>query len=120
MAWTEQLRAVRETKKAAAEHPWRAILSDITGDVGHDGVERIATDRLFDLLDVFLPEGMPRFKRTPEAQKQLKTQMVLLGWCPIRARLVTRGFAARVRAYARLPCRLPPTVMLPAKTPAEA
>ena len=48
---------VRETKKAAAEHPWRAILSDITGDVGHDGVERIATDRLFDLLDVFLPNG---------------------------------------------------------------
>jgi hypothetical protein len=108
MAWTEQLRAVRETKKAAAEHPWRAILSDVTGDVGHDGVERIATDRLFDLLDVFLPEGMPRFKRTPEAQKKLKAQMVLLGWCPVRARLVTRGFAARVRAYARLPRQAQP------------
>ena len=50
-----------------------------------------------------LAEGMPRYKRTPEAQKQLKAQMVLLGWCPVRARLVTRGFAARVRAYARMP-----------------
>src|SRR5258705_13784199 len=108
MAWTEQLRVVRETKKASAEHPWRAILSDITGDVGRDGVERIATDRLFDLLDVFLPEGMPRFKGTPEAQKQLKSQMVLLGWCPVRARLVTRGFAARVRAYARMPQQAKP------------
>ena len=103
MAFTEQLRAAREVKKAAAEHPWRAILQTIEGDVCHDGVERIATDRLFDLLDVLLPEGMPRYKRTPEAQKQLKAQMVLLGWCPVRARLVTRGFAARVRAYARMP-----------------
>jgi hypothetical protein len=110
MAFTEQLRVVRETKKAAAEHPWRAILSDIAGEVGHDGVERIATDRLFDLLDVFQPDGMPRFKRTPEAQKQLKAQMVLLGWCPVRARLVTRGFAARVRAYARLPRCVPLTM----------
>jgi hypothetical protein len=110
MAWTEQLRAVRETKKAVAEHPWRAILSDVTGELGRDGLERIATDRLFDLMDVLLPGGMPRFKRTPEAQKQLKGQMVLLGWCPVRARLVTRGFAARVRAYARLPRRTPPTI----------
>jgi hypothetical protein len=102
MAFTEQLRAAKEARKAA-EHPWRAILQTIEGDVGRDGVERIATDRVFDLLDVLLPEGMPKYKRTPEAQKQLKAQMVLLGWCPVRARLVTRGFAARVRAYARIP-----------------
>jgi hypothetical protein len=108
MAWTEQLRAAVESKKAASDHPWRAILADITGDIGRDGVARIATDRVFDLLDVLLPEGLPRYKRTPEAQKQLKTEMILLGWCPVRARLVTRGFAARVRAYARLPRRTQP------------
>lgn len=107
MAWTEQLRAVRENK-SVPEHPWRSVLEAIKGEVGRDGVERIATDRLFDLLDVLLPEGMPRYKRTPAAQKQLKTQMVLLGWCPVRARLVTRGFAARVRAYARMPGRAVP------------
>ena len=102
MAWTEQLRAGRENH-TVPEHPWRPILETIKGDIGRDGVERIATDRVFDLLDVLLAEGMPRYKRTPEAQKQLKAQMVLLGWCPVRARLVTRGFAARVRAYARMP-----------------
>ena len=102
MAWTEEIRAARENR-SWPDHPWRPILQTIEGDVGCDGVERIATDRLFDLLDVLLPEGMPRYKRTPEAQKQLKAQMVLLGWCPVRARLVTRGFAARVRAYARMP-----------------
>jgi hypothetical protein len=120
MAWTEQLRGARENH-TVSEHPWRPILEAIKGEVGRDGVERIATDRLFDLLDVFLPEGMPRFKRTPEAQKQVKAQMVLLGWCPVRARLVTRGFAARVRAYARMPGQVPaggngtlPTHTLPA------
>ena len=108
MAWTEQLHAAVENMKAAPEHPWRSILAGITADIGHDGVERIATDRVFDLLDILLPEGLPRYKRTPEAQKELKAQMVLLGWCPVRARLVTRGFAARVRAYARLPHRTQP------------
>jgi hypothetical protein len=106
MAFTEQLRAAREDH-TQTEHPWRPILESVNGEVGRDGVERIATDRLFDLLDVFLPEGMSRFKRTPEAQKQLKAQMVLLGWCPVRARLVTRGFAARVRAYARMSSHMP-------------
>jgi hypothetical protein len=89
MAWTEQLRAGRENH-TVPEHPWRPILETIKGDIGRDGVERIATDRVFDLLDVLLAEGMPRYKRTPEAQKQLKAQMVLLGWCPVHARLVTR------------------------------
>jgi hypothetical protein len=107
MAWTEQLRTARGNY-TRPEHPWRPILETIEGDIGRDGVERIATDRVFDLLDVLLPEGMPRYKRTPEAQKQLKAQMVLLGWCPVRARLVTRGFAARVRAYARMPRQAQP------------
>lgn len=102
MAWTEQLRVGRGNY-TRPEHPWRPILETIEGDIGHDGVERIATDRVFDLLDVLLPKGMPKYKRTPEAQKQLKAQMVFLGWSPVRARLVTRGFAARVRAYARMP-----------------
>jgi hypothetical protein len=119
MAWTEQLRAGRENQ-TPPEHPWRPILETIKGDIGRDGVERIATDRLFDILDVALPDGMPRFKRTPEAQKQLKAQMVLMGWCPVRARLVTRGFAARVRAYARMPRQVPATISVtkPAETPA--
>jgi hypothetical protein len=106
MAWMQEIRAARENH-SRPEHPWRTILETIRGDIGHDGVERITTDRVFDLLDVLLPEGMPRFKRTPEAQKQLKAQMVLIGWCPVRSRLVTRGFAARVRAYARMPRQAP-------------
>ena len=51
MAWMEEIRAARENH-SRPEHPWRTILETIRGDIGHDGVERIATDRVFDLLDV--------------------------------------------------------------------
>jgi len=67
------------------------------GQVGHDGVERIATDTVFEQLN------LPPVKRTPEAAKRLKLLLVDLGWVPVRSRHVTsRGRAARVRGYARM------------------
>jgi hypothetical protein len=75
---------------------WTYALRKIRGQIGHDGVERIATDAVFEHL------GLPPLKRTPEAAKRLKGLMVDLGWVPVRARAVTaRGRAARVRGYAR-------------------
>jgi hypothetical protein len=92
-SFVERLRAARSIKPS---HPWTTPLRKIRGQVGHDGVERIATDAVFEQLD------LPPFKRTPEAAKRLKGLMVGLGWTPVRARAVTaRGRAARVRGYAR-------------------
>ena len=94
-SFVERLRATRETIKPS--DPWTAPLRNIRGQVGHDGVERIATDAVFEQLD------LPRLKRTPEAAKRLKLLMVELGWTPVRSRHVTsRGRAARVRGYARM------------------
>ena len=63
-----EFRAARENH-SRPEHPGGSSFQTIEGDVGLDrDAERIATDRLFDLLDVMLPEGMPKYKRTPEAQ----------------------------------------------------
>ena len=94
MSFVERLRATRHT----LNHRTRtAPLRNIRGQIGHDGVERIATDAIFEQLD------LPRLKRTPEAAKRLKVLMVDLGWTPVRARAVTaRGRAARVRGYARM------------------
>jgi hypothetical protein len=74
-------------------------LRKIRGQIGlYDGVERIATDAVFEQLD------LPRLQRTPEAAKRIKLLMVELGWTPVRSRHVTsRGRAARVRGYARMP-----------------
>jgi hypothetical protein len=97
-SFVERLKAHRTIKPS---DPWTAPLRNIRGQIGHDGVERIATDAVFEQLD------LPTLKRTPEAAKRLRGLMVELGWTPVRARAVTaRGRAARVRGYARMPVLL--------------
>jgi hypothetical protein len=107
-SFVERLRVTRQTITPA--DPWTALIHlRVRGDVGHDGVERVATDRVFDLMDI------PRLKRTPEAAKRLKLLMLDLGWTPVRSRHVTsRGRASRVRGYARLrPTEPLPTAIKP-------
>jgi hypothetical protein len=95
MSFIESLQSTRQTTKPS--HPWTAALRNIRGSIGHDGVERIATEAVFEKLD------LPPLKRTPEAAKRLKLVMLELGWTPVRSRHVTsRGRAARVRGYARM------------------
>jgi hypothetical protein len=89
-----RLRAIRSTIKPF--DPWTDALRRVKGQIGTDGVSRIATEALFDVLDV------PVFRRTAEAAKRLKKVMLELGWTPVRSRhVVSRGRASRVRGYAR-------------------
>lgn len=90
-SFVERLRVSRLTQSPS--DPWTVQLRDhLHGQIGHDGVERVATDAVFEQLD------LPPLKRTPEAAKRLKLLMVDLGWTPVRSRHVTsRGRAARVR-----------------------
>lgn len=94
MSFTEHLKNARQAIKPS--DPWTNPLRNVRGQIGHDGVERIATDAVFEHLD------LPPFKRTPDAGRRVKMIMLELGWTPVRARAVTaRGRAARVRGYAR-------------------
>jgi hypothetical protein len=94
-SFVERLREKR--KSITPSDPWTGPLRNLRGQTCYDGVERVATDAVFEKLD------LPRLKRTPEAAKRLKGLMVELGWTPVRARAVTtRGRAARVRGYARM------------------
>ena len=95
MSFIQHLQDARKTIKPP--DPWTAPLRNVHGQIGHDRVERVATDAVFEQLD------LPPLKRTPEAAKRLKLLMVDLGWTPVRSRHVTsRGRAARVRGYARM------------------
>jgi hypothetical protein len=95
MSFMESLQNARQNIKPS--DPWTTVLRDLRGSIGHDGLERISTEALFEKLD------LPPLKRTPEAAKRLRGLMVELGWTPVRARAVTaRGRAARVRGYARM------------------
>lgn len=95
LSFLERLKIAHRTIKPS--DPWTAPLRNLRGSIGHDGVERVATNSIFEHLD------LPPVQRTPEAAKRLKGLMVMLGWTPVRARAVTaRGRAARVRGYARM------------------
>ena len=61
-SFVERLRVTRQTTKPS--DPWTSALRNIRGQIGHDGVERIATDAVFEQLDI------PRLQRTPEAAKR--------------------------------------------------
>jgi hypothetical protein len=94
-SFVERLKTYRTTKPS---DPWIEALRKINGEIGHDRVERISTEKVFERLDV------PRLQRTPEAAKRLRGLMVELGWTAVRSRHVTsRGRASRVRGYARMP-----------------
>jgi hypothetical protein len=100
-SFVDRLRAARAEAKKSSD-PWISALRNIRGQMGHDRIERISTEAIFDRLDV------PPVQRTPEAAKRLRHLMIELGWTPVRARAVTaRGRAARVRGYARLPTPVP-------------
>ena len=94
MSFIERLRVARQTIKPS--DPWTIPLRNIRGQIGHDGLERISTEAVYEHL------GLPRLKRTPDAGRRVRMILLELGWTPVRSRHVTsRGRAARVRGYAR-------------------
>jgi hypothetical protein len=101
--WTERLRQLKaeilaqEAKILAQDsEPWRLRLERLRGKVGDDGVERISTQGLFDLLEV------PQRNRRAGACRRLSAVMRDLGWSPIKARgLNQRGLREQIRGYAR-------------------
>jgi hypothetical protein len=64
--------------------------------MGDDGVERIATHTLFDILE------MPQRRRTATAWRWQAKLMRASGWSPIKTRgLTPTGFKDQIRGCAR-------------------
>jgi hypothetical protein len=75
---------------------WRLRLEGIRGKVGDDGIERISSQSVLDLLDV------PQRSRGAGACRRLAKLMRELGWHPIKARgLTPTGLRDQIRGYAR-------------------
>ncbi len=71
-------------------------LQDLPGKKLDNGIERISTQTVFDILEV------PHRSRTAGACRRLSKLMRELGWHPIKARgLTPGGFRDQVRGYAR-------------------
>jgi hypothetical protein len=71
-------------------------LQHVRGKLGDDGIERISTQRLFDLLET------PQRSRGAGACRRLAKLMSELAWTAVRVRDLTRGgYLEQVRGYAR-------------------
>ena len=86
-------------KSAAAEtaDPWQLTLARVHGKIDfYDGLERISSQTLLDLLEV------RQRNRTAGTFRRLAKVMADLGWTPIRVRDLTRGgYKEQVRGYCR-------------------
>jgi hypothetical protein len=77
------------------KHPWKLRLERVQGKVDYDGLERLSTQKLLDILEV------PQSKRNTETYRALARVMAELGWTPVRVRDLTRGgYLEQVRGYA--------------------
>jgi hypothetical protein len=105
------VQALRERAQAGrnsrAEDAWKPTLRKIKGRIGHDGIERIATNDVFDALEVPM-------RRRPSETVRLSRLMRSLGWQNIRARGLNPGsYRDRVRGFAREVAGHPATVQTP-------
>ena len=92
---------LEKMKAAAAEaaqpvDPWRLRLERVRGQTGFDGLERISSQSLMDLLEV------PQRQRTAGTYRHLAALMAELGWAAVRVRDFNgRGYKEQVRGYIR-------------------
>ena len=84
---TQMLSFVEKIRQAAPHNgdPWRLPLERVHGKIGDDGIERITTQLLFDILQI--RQG----SRGAGACRRLAKLMAELGWMAARVRGLTRG-----------------------------
>jgi hypothetical protein len=96
VSFIERLRQVRSEVLARNADTWRIRLERVRGKIGDDGIERVSTQVLFDVLDI------PQRGRTAGACRRLAGLMRDLGWHAIKARgLNQAGFREQIRGWAR-------------------
>jgi hypothetical protein len=97
MSFIGRLQQERDQIRAQRANPWHVRLEGARGKLGDDGVERISTQTLLDLLEI------PQRGRTAAAGRRLAKIMRELGWTAVKARgLTPGGFKDQVRGYARV------------------
>jgi hypothetical protein len=76
--------------------PWLAPLHRVRGKVEFDGMERVSSQSLLDVLEV------PQRSRTAGTYRRLARLMAALGWTAVRVRDLNRGgWKEQIRGYVR-------------------
>lgn len=96
MSWLGKLEKAKVEMAARNGDPWRLPLERVRGKMDYDGLERVSSQNLLDILEV------PQSSRRAGTYRHLSKLMVELGWTPVRVRARTRGdFLEQVRGYCR-------------------
>jgi hypothetical protein len=96
MSFLQKMEIAKTELAARDADPWLLPLGRVKGQVGDDGIERITTQTVFDVLEV------PQRNRRTGACRRLAKLMTELGWTAVRVRGLTRGgYREQVRGYCR-------------------
>src|ERR1039458_2016474 len=96
MSWLGKLQEAKAEIAKPNVDLWRLPLERVRGKIDYDGIERVTTQMLLDVLEV------PQRSRRAGTYRHLSKLMVELGGSPVRVRARTRGdYLEQVRGYCR-------------------
>jgi hypothetical protein len=96
VSWLEEVERLRAEALARDAEPWRMPLERLHGQIGDDGIERVTTQSVLDVLEI------PQRSRGAGTYRRLARLLIDLGWTPVRVRGLTRGsYLEQVRGYCR-------------------
>ena len=96
MNWLGKLEKAKSEMATRHVDPWRLPLERVRGKIDYDGLERVSSQTLLDLLEI------PQRSRTAGTYRHLAKIMGELGWTAVRVRDLTRGgYKEQVRGYCR-------------------
>jgi hypothetical protein len=96
MSWLSKLEKAKAETAVQKVDPWRLPLERVRGKIDYDGLERVSSQTLLDILEV------PQRSRTAGTYRHLAKIMAELGWTAVRVRDLTRGgYKEQVRGYCR-------------------
>jgi len=98
VSWLAELHEMKQEVEAQDCDPWQLRLERVRGKIDYDGLERVTTQMLLDVLE------LPQRSRKAGTYKRLAKLMAELGWMAVRVRGLTRGgYLEQVRGYCRQP-----------------
>jgi|ERR1700683_3762463 len=96
MSFLAQVQEAQARITAEAVDPWCLRLERVRGKIDFDGLERVSSQTLLDLLEV------PQRSRRAGTFRRLAKVMTELGWSAVRVRDFNgRGYMEQVRGYCR-------------------
>ena len=104
VSWVGRLEQAKAEMAKPSVDPWQLPLARLHGKIDYDGLERVSSQTILDMLEV------PQRSRRAGTYRRLAKIMTELGWTAVRVRdFNCRGYKEQIRGYCR-DARCPSTV----------